>query len=255
MTLVEQDTQPDLSGMDLPALARFANAEHSQANAEAGEASRHLTQAVYHGIRAGEALLAAKALHGHAGWEAWMVENVDITPTRGRRYIRWAYYKDTLLSAETPLTAKTADDFLKGLPSLPGSGWHPPSGHAPEIKALLAKGLTAPAIAEMLEVNISTVYYHDDRTGRRGTQRKRARRKHSEDRAAQRALARERKNEAAKAVGGDLSKAYSLVRQLAAVLDSAMGDAESGRDDLRMGLAAAHKAEDHISAAIRKATS
>lgn len=250
--LVNTPAEVDLSSYSLSDLADLANSEHRLALSSAEAAERFLSAGVLHGIRAGEALLEAKKRHGATGWTAWVEDNTELSRSAARNYQRWAFYKEDLFSATIPLTYKSAILFLKDKPQVPGArAPKVTDADIAEMKRLYKEGHSERKIAEMVGCSRGQVWYHIV-PGAKAKAKARARVNAKNQRLAKKALERENRAAAAKRAGGDLSKAYSLLRQLESALDSALGDATTDRDDLRLALSYAHKAEDHLSAAIRK---
>lgn len=256
MTLVERYVSPDLSGLTLDELARIARSEHRQMMDAVDRVTQALSEGLLHAIAVGDALNAARELVDDRPWSEWCAEAVpDTSEAQRTRYCRWAFYKDKVFAAATPLDTNSVVAYLRGLPPVNAS---PSIGDEKIAEAirLRSAGMTCAEIAALLEVSTSTVYNYTtpgQREKVRARQNKRTGRVRKEIRAGRRLLERQERDAAAKRVGGRVDKAYSLIRQACAEIDGAMADLESGRDDLRMALSAAHKAEDHISAAIRKA--
>lgn len=257
MTLVESDvTTTDLAAMDLEGLARIANSEHAQVEARARAAVGEISHGVLHGIRAGEALMEAKSRHdGNSNWTEWLDKNVGFRRATAQTYMRWAFYKDEITQLQdVPVTTHNLRQLLRGLPMVPRTTDRRtvPDEDRQEIKELVTEGVSAMEVARRFDVHHSTVRRITDPDYDRKAKEK-LKRKRDRQAAAKKALDRQERDAAAKRAGGDVAKSYSLVRQLASALDAAMSDADTGRDDLRMALTYAHRAEDHISAAIRKA--
>lgn len=257
MTLVERDTTPDLSGLSLDELAEYIAAECAEVNSHAQAAIGELSAAVIHGIRAGEALLEAKARHtGNSDWTAWLDAKSPMGRWQAHKFMRWAFYKDEIAAMDDiTVTAHNVSQLLAGLPMIPRitDRRSLPEDTRDEIKDLAAQGVSRREIARRTNVHTETV--------RRLTDPAAAEKLHAKQRRyqqrrtdARKALERQERDRAAKKVGGRVDKAYSLIRQACAEIDGAMAELESGRGDLRLALSAAHKAEDHISAAIRKAS-
>jgi hypothetical protein len=212
--------------------AAIANSEYELCTATAAAA-------LDHAVRCGEALLRAKAEVPKGEWEEWVNDNFR-APRQARAYIRLATYKDRLPAAG--LTINDALIWLRGLPSVDGTGLaHPPEVRE-EAMRLLASGMSGRMVAKALGLGRTTLgRWAREAEGtptpsRGGTKRSRIEETRRVDRE-RRATLRDRRALA----DGRLAAAISLLRRAAAVLDSARDDAPpDAREELS---AAADEAE------------
>jgi hypothetical protein len=196
--------------------AAIANSEYELCTATAAAA-------LDHAVRCGEALLRAKAEVPKGEWEEWVNDNFR-APRQARAYIRLALI------------------WLRGLPSVDGTGLaHPPEVRE-EAMRLLASGMSGRMVAKALGLGRTTLgRWAREAEGtptpsRGGTKRSRIEETRRVDRE-RRATLRDRRALA----DGRLAAAISLLRRAAAVLDSARDDAPpDAREELS---AAADEAE------------
>lgn len=218
---------------DLAALADAANREHQLA-IQAG------TAAVEHAIKAGLALLEAKAQLEHGEWMPWLHDNFAYTVGAARNYMRLARYQDRVREAN-PAGIGAAMRMLWG----EGDSRHVP-GRREEVHRLWATGEypTKSALAEELGVSLQLVcrYLNPD-TDRRARQRAR-----ELTRAGRRELDRKHRDATVKKQGGSVAAAYALVRRALKVLEAA--HEEASEREVRLALSSAmnslYGAEDSI---------
>jgi len=253
MSLVEMPQEAellddvDLSVMSLDELAARANAEHLAVE-------RHLSDALIHALRAGQALLEAKSRHAAAGdWRTWCESNMSVSYRACARYIRLAFYADDVKKAPVG-GVKSAERAIAHLPAVPNITTHiaPVVDLESDAKRLRGEGFSVAEVAEILEISTGSVWRLTV-PGAVEKSRISARRRSQQRTAARRALAEKQKAEAIRKAGGNIATAYSYVRKAAAELDAALGDATSPevRQSLRAALAGVHKAEDEIGKAVR----
>lgn len=221
---------------ELDELAATANREHGLAIGAAMDA-------VSHAIRAGEALLAAREQVPMGDWSDWLAANFIATQQTAQRYCRVARHKGAILESEAP----TLEDGLALLRHVEPERRHSDAtrrrvrevfeaGNSIRATAVIV-GISRTAAARILNPEASR--RHEIEQGRRRE-------------AARKALKREQRAKAAKAVGGDIGEAYSLVRRLADTLDGAAareGDIEA-RTAIAKALHSLYRVEDQIVRAI-----
>lgn len=107
---------------------------------------------LHHAIRAGEALLAARAQVPRGQWEPWLDANCPDVQRMSKQYMRIATYKD-MLGPEVR-TAIEAEHALRGLPGFDGSGpqRHPESTRQRALE-LASEGVPKAMIARMLGID------------------------------------------------------------------------------------------------------
>lgn len=228
-------------GTTLVDLAAQANAEHRACMAAAGSA-------LAHAIRAGEALSAAKEIVDRGNWEGWVGDHVEISPNQVRAYMRLARYQHHLPAHETRITH--AVKYLRGLPSMDGTGQTYPPELCEEALRLCEAGMSNRQAALMLGINKTTV----DRWVRRATGRAgksnagQTRQRLARERAQRLAWRKEQRRKAARRTGGSAGAAYAMLRRTAEILDRAIGETEDRdlKGALSRALSDIHKADDAI---------
>lgn len=235
-------TEIVLADQSLDELARIIREEDAAANAA-------FNDALTHAVRAGEALQQVRSVLPRGDWLRWLEENTPVSTVTARLYVRLARYHATL--PDDVRNIEQARAYLTGAP--PAN----PHTHAPDplieadIKELRSAGYTYPKIAETVGMSVSTVrkYVNPDYREQQIRYRVEARRK---QRSAAKVFAekeeRQRRDAAARKVGGDIAEAYSLVRKLTAAIDRAAATAVDP-DHARALKAANHQAfrvEDEI---------
>lgn len=259
MTLVvPDDVTVDLASMTLDQLAERANAEHASSVDEVDSARAHLTAGVIHGIQAGEALLVVRLKFGErgSGWKKWCEENLGFHYRTATEYIRMARRKKEILATDQHLNGGTVSAFMDSLPPLPRLT-RTPNEKREQALDLLAAGLTQIEVAAELGVHRETIRVwsqpdYAERTRRKNYEHARKRRRREKE--ARQALAekeaRAERDRLAKSTGGDLSAMYADVRK--ALARKVLDDAKPNQtDDIKTAIAALHKAEDAIVAAMR----
>lgn len=261
-----------LAEQTLDQLAETILNEHAEVEHAAGSM-------LLHAIRTGEALNEAYSRVEPGQWAEWVEANVAIpsrvtpassgrpstrlTLNRIRDYRRLATHREAVLSSgavsinqAAQLMADRGLHLPGGRPGGGGSDWRSP-GEAVRQEALQlrAADVSVPEIAETLGVARGTVHrwVNPEANQRYKESLNRARKR----RAAERRALREKedraaRDEAAKRAGGDIAKAYSLIRQAAAAVDSAadqLGHYEAR--SLRAQLANLYKVEDEICRILR----
>lgn len=213
--------------------------EHEQALTAA-------VRTVEHAIRAGEALLEAKAQIEHGEWTHWLEENIlgkGRSLSTVNAYMRFARNQE-LLRREQPDSFKGADLLLKGAPD---ARINPHLRD--EARGLKAQGLTHAQIAEHLGVSKPSVWRMVNPESYKAS----VRRSHQRSMAAKVALRRQERDAAVRANGGNLAEAYSLIRKALQQLDTAAG--EAGDREVKRAISSAihrlHNVEDQIVRAVR----
>lgn len=260
MTLVHIDQRPaDLQSLSLERLAEEANSEHLRCEEDLDRLDALAGSAVIHALNAGRALLAAQSRMPVGEWVRWAEANVPMhAPTR-TRYMRIAEFGDEvrtwLTTTEGSRGVVNAIDFLNSLELRRATGRHADAAVVAEVRRLKKGGIPVSEIAKCVGLSVTSVRCHlDPAFKRRHLQRNKDNTRRRT--AAAKALAEqqrvEERNALARNTGGDIAKAYSEVRRLAATIDKALAAAEpSERSDVRAALAAAHKAEDALVKAMR----
>lgn len=211
---VVQDAERSLEKLPLGELGEIVTREHAAA-------SHHARAALENAIRCGEALLEARGRVASGEWGGWL-ERRGLKPTMASRYMRVAYYRDQIPAECDHFQA--AVRILVHYPEL--RGLCPEHPAAPEIRRLRAEGLSCRRVAAELGVSSATVYlvmHPDAKRKYAETNRARARR----SRAARRALAEKERADAITAKGGEIAKAYNLLRQAEQLLGRAKPEVDS----------------------------
>jgi hypothetical protein len=220
----------------LDTLAETANREHELV-LEAG------TAMVAHAIKAGEALLKAKELVGHGGWEHWLVENIaDKSLTTPRLYMRLARHRDQVLAAG-PASLNVAQKLLIG-----GADSRVDQDRKDDARRLRKQGRTYQQIADELGCTRDSAYRWCNPKAE-----ERARRRHQmQSMAGRRALNRQKRERAVRKAGGALAEAYSLIRKTLEALEQA--ETETQKREQRAHISSAmhrlYNAEDEIVKAV-----
>lgn len=233
----------------LEQIAERANREHALVEA-------HLSDAVLHAFAAGSALNEAFARVPEGEWSPWLAENFLGSETMARLYRRMHTYRDTL-RAHGIATVNAAQRFLaEAQLQLEGAtigrrNLQPPlsQGQVQEIRKLRKAGLSQREIARVCGISRNSVQRYLDpasKTKRRQEESRRRRRQASQ------ALQKAETAKVAKHVGGELGKAYSSVRSVAALLDASLATSTGDRKKaVSEALAAIYRAEDAIGRAVR----
>lgn len=240
----------------LSELADAANQAHA-------DVAMGLISALEHAVRAGEALETAHGSIPAGEWHRWCEENLQIPPRAIRYYRRLYVYRDHIPShlfekktgaMGSPITPGpwSARPYLRGLPQLGTSPRRADTELMAEASRLRRQGVTLEEVATIMGVSSHCVWLWTT-PGAMAKQRERTKRKQREDRAARRALERERAQKMIRANSGDISEAYSLIRRAQQRVDGllAVSPSRGQRSGLRAALTALHKAEDCISTAMR----
>lgn len=259
MTLepIHTEHELDLATATLDELADAARRELSQTES-------HLVGALAHFIRYGEILLVARTLVPSGEWMRWCE---SIANSSGRTYeyktsvaaMRLAHYKDHLPAEafETWIddagrllnpSPHRALSYVRGLPVINRKGV---VGHGEstrdEARRLRKAGLPYDEIGPMVGVSSTAVRMWCE-PGAEAEYNKRRRAREREQRAAQRALRKEHERQErdrlARATGGEIADAYSLIRRALTAIDRA-GQAPDAIRHL-------HKAEEAIVEAMRE---
>lgn len=221
------------------------------------EADRHAEAWLKTACAIGEQLQAARNEVAEGGWRQWLSTNFDRSVDTANMYMRIARYSQVLPSGVQSLEGALA--LLAGLPranhsKMPTAGRFVsiyPAELRQEAVRLHAKGATIRAIADRLEVPRATVgnWLNPER------QRRANRRAKRRLNAARKALQREQRDQAARKLGGSISKSWALVHQLSRELERAGQQDEDL--ERRKALTAAYRAlirvEEQIAAALGKA--
>lgn len=223
-------------------LARVANEEH-QAVAE------HAVGMVMHGVRAGEALATVRDRLPYGSWMAWLAENFHATPHTAREYIRFAQHQELL--KEHGITKYV--EALRLVRSVAAEGKPTPDERARQrleaVELYKAGGTSLAKVGELYGVDGTTIRRWVNPDYAEAVARREAKR----EKEARKALQQQRRDRAARKVGGDLGKTYALIRQALQTADRQREESTSRdkRVALRGCLTALHEAEDQISRAIR----
>jgi predicted transcriptional regulator len=248
---VHEETLGDLSTLTLDQLGVLA--VH-----ESGEARNHLSAALQHVIKLGEVLLEARNRPG-IRWSEW-IESIGIDRSRASKAMRLAFYQDALppVATEPFKDARgTLRDpspshallYIEQLPRLrPGAKGYPAEVRA-EAKRLREQGLTLNAVAELLNVSPQIVnIWTNPKAAKQNAAARQARntRMSAANRALRAQTEREERDRLARQTGGDISKAYGLVRRALSAVDAA---------GCHEALSPLHRAEDVLVAQMRTARS
>jgi DNA-binding transcriptional MerR regulator len=231
-------------------------------------AALDLVGALGHTIRLGEVLVVIRQRFPQGGWIQWVESNLEISRKTAQGAMRLAVYQEhlppeamgTWTGARGELRSPSirhALTILSGLPDVFQRGGQNAYDHETrdEAKRLRGRGLSYTEIAELLNVNRSTIRIWCDASDARRIQKAKEQRK-KQLRAQRRALQdQQRRQDAAnhaREVGGALADAYARVRRLSLDLDSALSGApDPVRASLRDALSLCHRCEDQITAALK----
>lgn len=241
MSLVEMN----LSTQSLADLARIINQENRAADEIARAADEAIKAAVaqvaeqaaepwiVHAIRTGEALIEARKRIPQGGWYGWLKSETEIGPDAAGRYIRVATYQAEL-PPDVPRGRDEVLALLSGLPNatplemyseevkIEARRLHSDGRSAEEIRRRLGGGMSLTTIREWTDPDYLARRREQER--QRKNAAKARRRAHREMTKRARLLLeqqaeRERRDAAAKRVGGDIGEVYSLIRKLTATID------------------------------------
>lgn len=235
----------------LAELLEVISREHALA-IEAGE------NLLTHAIRCGEALIEARTIVPRGQWLKWLGDNRDSLGCHHGsiyRYMRVAHYRIQIEQSGVE-SINAAQILVRRAPALrnPHNWNHPDQRDMDEARRLWTEGdLTKTQISEILGVNRTSIYQwlRDDNSQKRYLA---ARRKRRATLAAERAiLKREAEARRARAVGGGVSEAYSLLRKLAQQFDELWREGSTAEIRAACGdaLSHLHKAEDAFTKALR----
>lgn len=178
------------------------------------------TAMIGHVIAAGEALLAARERVPRGQWMQWVLENIDQSPATVWQHMRIARYKERVLESQATST-KGALRLLRG-----EAHTSMPIGDEQErqiVVDLRNSGMTQAKIAETLGIGRKRVWriLHPDKYEQTKQRKRRL------TIAGHRAERRAERDQQAKAAGGDVANAYSLIRRALQACDRASTQVES----------------------------
>ncbi len=230
----------------LAELARVANREHAQAFSAA-------SAMIEHAIRAGEALLAAKAQTPPGAWTRWLKDEFVASPETANVYMRLAHHQDEIRARTEIKSIAQARRVLRELGAVreehgsQGRGVYVSEAVREEARAMRREGMQLREIAETLGYQLSTVHgwVNPDSIQRRRTRQAKSKARRRE---ARRALERQERDRLARKTGGSVAECYSLVRRTAQELDRTIGEQEDVelRAALNVALTKVHAAEDAV---------
>jgi hypothetical protein len=226
----------EFATLTLDELADGARREEEQAIQDGLSAIRHF-------IRAGAFLLEARSRFAHGEWIPWLEQNWDSSITLAQVYMRLARNRE-LLALEQPRTLSEAQRLISGFtrPQLDPR-------MVERIRELREAGMSFRDIGESVGMHRDTVRrYADPKVMERDRQR--AKRK---TKAYHRAVAQERRERDVREAGGEIAKAYALVRKALQACELASGEDQSRerRQAIRSAMASLYGAEDQLVAASR----
>lgn len=216
----------DLSTLTLEQLVDRVRTEHEQVEG-------HLSGVLRHAIRAGRALLEIRGRMTEHEWKQWLASvDLGVGFVTFHRYLRFAYYESVLAGVDERVTMTDAVRILRGYPPVRTVTPGKPAGHPPEMKEtaefLSEQGMSQSQIAAELEVGHRTVrrwLMTPDQKRREDAAIAAAhRRRRAERKALKEQQAREERDRLARERGGNLGKAYDVVRKLQPVIDAAMAE-------------------------------
>jgi hypothetical protein len=150
VSAVAPETSTDLASVgDLASLSVAANREHA-------EVARAMGEVVQHGIRAGQALLAAKEQIPRGQFWAWVAENFDASDWTAKLYIRFAVYRAEL-EAEGITNYAEAKALVKHLAAGERISHEEDLARRKEARRLHGLGSSYGAIARELDVDATLV--------------------------------------------------------------------------------------------------
>jgi len=253
----------DLSTLSLEELAARAETAHEACERSVGLARTQVEDALAHAVSVGEILLAAHAKMPAGEWKSWVKNNLPFSISVSYVYSRLATFR-----SEVESWAATSDSpsIIGAFRHLTSAGMARPKGgrlprheidplFVPQVQALRSQGLSYKEIGKQLGAADATVHRAIDpeyRARRQANQHAYRRRAEAASKALAEKEERDRRTALARNVGGDLSRAYSEVRRLAATIDKALAAADPDqRPAVRDALAYTHKAEDALVAAMK----
>lgn len=202
-------------------------------------------EAVAHAIQAGELLLELRSGIPHGQWTDWLSRRLPgITIAHATTYMRMARHRE-LIQSEPSLNAAR-----RALARADTADTRVDPVMVAECIALRGGGAKYKEIAETLSISIPTVSRILNPKAAKQHRRAQAR----TSKAARRALRLRERDARAKRVGGDLGKAYSLLRQCLDTLQSVEGS-HGGEVaiEVRSAMRSLYNAEDSLDQAMKAA--
>lgn len=237
----------------LDELAAIANQKGALVESAIDDARAAFSVGLTHAIAAGAALTQAKMMVARGGWRDWVARHINYNRSTVERFVRLYHYRDFLSEYGHTSSVKKALSALAGMKCAPSPHLGKVgSGIKFTAKKMRSEGATYKDIAEVCGVSWATAKalvdpeYHQQINAR-------ARAKQQRSRDATKALARQERDAAVAATGGEPAAAYASLRKAVAAIDKALDastDSEE-REALQAAMSAMHKAEDAIVRALR----
>lgn len=199
---VVQDAERSLKGLTLDELGEIVEREHEQVGG-------CLRGALGHALSCGAALLEAHVQCPYGEWGAWLARHASMERSVAQDYMRLAEYRDHIPSGHVTITRA-----LKAIGDKPPRAMRRvlDAEQVAMAKDLIRDGRTYAEVGGILGVSHATVYLA---CNPRAHKRKRAldAERKRRFRAAKKALAEKERADAIAAKGGEIEKAYNLLRQ------------------------------------------
>jgi len=215
----------------LPALAETARREHELA-VQAGESM------LLHAIRAGEALLEARAQVEQGRWGRWLEDNFTATSQTAVVYMRIARGRDVVLASGV----KTQADAVKLVPALPNGLQNRRPGaedEEAEAREMRRNGANLRQIAEHFGINYQTAQAWTIP----GWRDRRNQRLREERRLARQARQRKATKAALRKAGAAMAELYANCERLQDVLAQARREAANTEAGTSLAAAEEHYRE------------
>lgn len=238
-------TDPD---SPLDELVKIINEQYHAAQDDA-------LSALGHAIECGEALLTAQQLVPQYQWEKWLVSETPLSSGTAHRWMRLATFREHLagIKSISAATQYLQEHNLTRQAKILGAKRKYSDDVREEAARLRSEGLNFQQVADALSMNRKTIVLWLDPEARRKNIEL-SKRWQRQQRKARTLMRSADTAQEAKLHGGDISVAYSLVRQTVSLLDHLLSEAptKEHREALRGAIAHCHEAEGDIVRYIRR---
>lgn len=198
---IRSEVDRDLREQSLAALGEILRREHELA-------LRAGFEMIVHSVRAGDVLLEVRSRVQAGEWEGWLESNFPQTPRHAQKLMRLARHAEKVLSHQP----KTMGEAL-ALVADPKRSRGELNLAREEAKHLRREGRTWKEIGTELGVDPKTAYYYVEETAYRAHLKQLAQKRRQLLKVGKREIAHREKAKIAKAAGGGIAEAYSLVRK------------------------------------------